>query len=178
MTMGGTGKNPFKDPLGGRSGNMDELMASLTDDEMLEYIRNLNWSREKQTSNYGRWWIGKEVRAGERKLDRRGLDSPRCRLEWFRGGRRDGMYAVGRHHGVIHYLAGERLKHLADLQPGTVGSEVETVGGLGTPVDQRRALSTFGAERGPQEEHELQIADRAACHVRGPSVRQIPHLAG
>ena len=46
MTMGGTGKNPFKDPLGERSGNMDELMASLTDDEMLEYIRNLNWSRE------------------------------------------------------------------------------------------------------------------------------------
>lgn len=26
-------------------------MALLTDDEMLEYIRNLNWSREKQTSS-------------------------------------------------------------------------------------------------------------------------------
>jgi hypothetical protein len=32
---------------------MDELMASLTDDEMLEYIRNLNWSRECHPSSGG-----------------------------------------------------------------------------------------------------------------------------
>ena len=74
MTTGSAEKNPFKDPLAGRSGDMGELMASLTDDETLEYIRNLNWSREKQTKGYGRWSIGKQVVAGEWELRRRGLD--------------------------------------------------------------------------------------------------------
>ena len=49
-------------------------MASLTDDEMLEYIRSLNWSRERQKNSFSSWWIGKEVCAGERELDRRGVD--------------------------------------------------------------------------------------------------------
>jgi hypothetical protein len=77
MTTGSAGKNPFKDPLAGRYGDgkdMVGLMASLTDDEMFDYIRNLNWSRERQKDNYNPWWIGKEVCAGERELDRRGLD--------------------------------------------------------------------------------------------------------
>jgi hypothetical protein len=70
----GAGKSPFKNPLAGRYGNVSELMASLTDDEMLEYIRSLNWSRARQKNSYGHWWIGKEVCAGERELDRRGID--------------------------------------------------------------------------------------------------------
>lgn len=74
MTAGRAEENPFKDPLAGRYGDMGELMASLTDDEMLEYIRNLNWSRDRQKKGYRHWWIGKEVCAGERELARRGLD--------------------------------------------------------------------------------------------------------
>ena len=48
MTTGKAEENPFKDPLASRYGDLGELMASLTDDEMLEYILNLNWSRERQ----------------------------------------------------------------------------------------------------------------------------------
>jgi hypothetical protein len=76
MTTGRPEENPFKDPLAGRYGDgkdMRELMTSLTDDEILDYIRNLNWSREKEKNNYSHWWIGKQVCAGERELDRRGL---------------------------------------------------------------------------------------------------------
>ena len=81
MTTGSAGENPFKDPLAGRSGNMNELMARLTDDEMLDYIRNLSWSREKQTNGYGRWWLSKQVCAGERELDRRGIDRDSWRIQ-------------------------------------------------------------------------------------------------
>ena len=41
---------------------------------MLDYIRNLNWAREREMNSYSHWWIGKQVCAGERELDRRGLD--------------------------------------------------------------------------------------------------------
>jgi len=74
MTTGRAEENPFKDPLAGRYGDLGELMASLTDDEMLEYILNLNWSRERQKNSYNSWSYGKLVCAGERELDRRGLD--------------------------------------------------------------------------------------------------------
>jgi hypothetical protein len=73
MTNGSAAENPFTDPLAGRSGDMGELMASLTDEEMLEYIRNLNWSRERMKNGYSHWWRGKQVCAGERELARRGL---------------------------------------------------------------------------------------------------------
>ena len=77
MTAGRAEENPFKDPLAGRYGdgkNMSELMATLTDDEMLEYILNLNWWRERQKNSYNSWSYGKLVCTGERELDRRGLD--------------------------------------------------------------------------------------------------------
>lgn len=73
MTTGSAQENPFGNPLAGRYGDVGELMASLNDDEMLEYIRDLNWSLEKQ-KGYGHWWISKQVCAGERELDRRGID--------------------------------------------------------------------------------------------------------
>ena len=76
MTAGRAEENPFKDPLAGRYGdgkNMGELMATLTDDEMIEYILNLNWSRERQKNSYNSWSYGKQVCAGERELARRGL---------------------------------------------------------------------------------------------------------
>ena len=77
MTTGRAEENPFKDPLAGRYGDgkdMGELMATLTDDEMFDYILNLNWSRERQKNSYNSWSLGKQVCAGERELDRRGLD--------------------------------------------------------------------------------------------------------
>ena len=74
MTTDSEEENPFKNPLAGRSGNVGELMASLTDDEMLDYVRYLNWSWKKQKHEYSRWWRSKQVCAGEQELDRRGID--------------------------------------------------------------------------------------------------------
>ena len=42
MTAGSAGKNPIKYPLAGLAGDLDELMASLTGDEMLVLCRYWN----------------------------------------------------------------------------------------------------------------------------------------
>jgi len=38
-------KNPYPDPLAGRSGNTRELLASLTPEELKQYIANYQWHR-------------------------------------------------------------------------------------------------------------------------------------
>ena len=43
MTTNSAGERPFKNPLAGQSGSLDELRASLTDDEVLELCRYWNW---------------------------------------------------------------------------------------------------------------------------------------
>ena len=38
-------KNPYPDPLAGRSGYTHELLASLTPEELKQYIANYQWSQ-------------------------------------------------------------------------------------------------------------------------------------
>jgi hypothetical protein len=38
-------KNPYPDPLAGRSGYSHELLASLTPEEIIQYIANYQWSQ-------------------------------------------------------------------------------------------------------------------------------------
>ena len=38
-------KNPYPDPLAGRSGYTHELLASLTPEEIKQYIANYQWSQ-------------------------------------------------------------------------------------------------------------------------------------
>ena len=38
-------KNPYSDPLAGRSGYTHELLASLTSEEIKQYIANYQWSQ-------------------------------------------------------------------------------------------------------------------------------------
>ena len=38
-------KNPYSDPLVGRSGKTHELLASLTPEEIKQYIANYQWSQ-------------------------------------------------------------------------------------------------------------------------------------
>jgi hypothetical protein len=47
MTTGSAETNPFKDPLAGLYGDVSELMASLTDDEMLELHPELGLVEEE-----------------------------------------------------------------------------------------------------------------------------------
>ena len=74
MTTGGAGRPPFTDPLAGLSGDLDELRASLTADEVLELCRYWNWRWETHEDGWGRWWCSKLLSAAMRELDRRGID--------------------------------------------------------------------------------------------------------
>src|ERR1035437_3997577 len=70
--------------------------------------------------------------------------------------------------GVVHDGGVGLGEHLVDLPPRTTATEVETLGGLGSPVDHGRGFPALGAERGaypvpvgpPREDNELQAADR------------------
>ena len=74
MTAGGEGKNPFNDPLYGLYGDLDELMASLSDDEILELCRYWNWWRQTAVRGLDRWGYSKLMSGAKRELDRRGVD--------------------------------------------------------------------------------------------------------
>lgn len=68
------------DPLAGRPGTLDELLADLDDGELrqfLDYWEARRDLRDAQGNGQGSWWAAKHIAAGERETGRRSFLSGR-----------------------------------------------------------------------------------------------------